>query len=53
MPGNAKSITEGGEYEVVFTYQGSKLDEVQLTDLSSYFGEDISLTNDEVMVPAN
>ncbi|TKF33179.1 hypothetical protein FCV83_11955 [Enterovibrio norvegicus] len=38
-------------YEGPFIYKGSELDEVTLTDLGSYFGEDIDLTNGEKLVP--
>ncbi|MEZ8128139.1 hypothetical protein [Enterovibrio norvegicus] len=39
-------------YEGMFTYTGSELDEVQLTDIYSYLGEEIGLANGEELVPA-
>ncbi|MCC4796454.1 hypothetical protein [Enterovibrio norvegicus] len=39
-------------YEGMFTYTGSELDEVELTDIYSYLGKEIGLTNGEKLVPA-
>lgn len=38
-------------YEGPFIYKGSKLDNVTLSDLGSYFGQGIKLKNGEKMVP--
>ncbi|MGF1867559.1 hypothetical protein L4D15_20280 [Enterovibrio norvegicus] len=38
-------------YEGMFTYTGSELDEVHLTDIDSYLGEHIGLTNGEELIP--
>ncbi len=40
-------------YEGIFEYQGEKLDSIELSDLGSYFGENIHLTNGEEMQPVS